>query len=57
MNPVGWLPIFAYENEMEDSDMESMDSEDRAELGGEDEVITILDPVTGDVIEPESVRI
>ncbi|CAM9148691.1 unnamed protein product, partial [Sphacelaria rigidula] len=53
-NPVGWLPMFTYE--LEDSEMGSMDSEERAELGGEDEVITILDPVTGDAIAPESTR-
>lgn len=47
--------MFTYE--LEDSEMGSMDSEERAELGGEDEVITILDPVTGDAIAPESVRI
>lgn len=39
------------------SDMGSMTSEDRAELGEEEEqIVNLMDPVTGDTIAPDSVR-
>lgn len=50
LNMVGWVPLHSCEY----SDWGSMDSEEKADLDG-DEIIELLDPVEGDVISPESV--
>lgn len=47
---LGWVPL----KTVYESDYGSLDSEEKGELDG-DEVIEILDPTTGEVIEPDSV--
>lgn len=48
--------MFTYDG-IDDSDMGSMESEERAELGeDEEQVIRLTDPVTGHTIAPDSVR-
>lgn len=50
LNIVGWVPL----KSVDDSDYGSLDSDEKAELDGE-EFIEILDPTTGETIEPDSV--
>lgn len=47
---MGWVPL----KSVDDSDYGSLDSEEKGELDG-DEFIEILDPTTGEIIEPDSV--
>lgn len=49
---LGWVPL----KTVYESDYGSLDSEEKGELDG-DEVIEILDPTTGEVIEPDSVSL
>lgn len=52
LNMLGWVPL----KTVYESDYGSLDSEEKGELDG-DEVIEILDPTTGEVIEPDSVSL